>query len=57
MEHGAEETLERMRNRRILLVNASMDLNALGPDAEAKAGIYDNRPDMRPPEDDFMMKL
>ena len=50
-EHGAEETKARMRARMILLMNASQDLYDAGPEAEAKAGIYDNRPDLKPTDE------
>ena len=46
--HGEEETKKRMAARLILLQNAAEDLNARGPEAEAEAGIYDNRADLRP---------
>ena len=47
-QHGAEETKNAMRNRMILLMQAANELHAEGPQAEDEAGIYDNRPDMRP---------
>lgn len=48
-ENGAEKTADIMRKRMLLLMEAANDLHALGPEAEDAAGIYDNRPDMRPP--------
>ena len=47
-EHGAEETMNRMMMRRFLLIDAVIALNDAGPEAEEAAGIYDNRPDMKP---------
>lgn len=47
-EHGAESTMDRMRARMLLLMNAANELHAAGPEAEAAAGIYDNRPDLKP---------
>ena len=43
-----EELQSRMRLRMILLMDASIDLYKEGREAEDIAGIYDNRPDMRP---------
>ena len=45
---GAEETLRCMGARLVLLNRAAQELHAAGPEAEAEAGIYDNRPDQRP---------
>jgi hypothetical protein len=47
-EHGAEGTKDAMRKRMILLMQAANELHDLGPEAEDAAGIYDNRPEMRP---------
>lgn len=47
-EHGAEQTKDTMRKRMILLMEAANDLYEEGPAAEDAAGIYDNRPDLRP---------
>ena len=49
-EHGEKKTKETMRARMLLLMNASIDLHDQGPEAEAAAGIYDNRPDLKPAE-------
>lgn len=46
--HGAEETANRMRIRMTLLMRAAMDLHTSGVEAEDAAGIYTNRPEMRP---------
>lgn len=45
-EHGAEETMTRMRSRMVLLMGAANDLHEAGPEAEDEVGIYDNRPDL-----------
>lgn len=37
-----------MRKRLILLMDASQDLHKEGREAEDIAGIYDNRPDLKP---------
>ena len=47
-EHGADGTKDAMRKRMILLAQAASELHKEGPEAEAAAGIYDNRPDMKP---------
>lgn len=47
-QHGLEETKNRMRARMLLLMKTANNLHVAGPEAEAEAGIYDNRPDMRP---------
>ncbi len=47
-QHGAEETIRRMRSRIILLGNAANRLHNEGREAEEAAGIYANRPDLRP---------
>ena len=52
--HGLEETTNRMRARMLLLQNTAIELYAQGPEAEAKAGIYDNRPDMKPEDEDHL---
>lgn len=49
-EHGLEGTKTRMRARMALLMGAAADLRNEGREAEDAAGIYDNRPDMRPEE-------
>lgn len=48
--HGAEETMERMRARLLLLMNTVNELHDQGREAEDAAGIYDNRPDLKPEE-------
>lgn len=45
---GEEKTKDIMRKRIILLMEAVAKLHKEGPEAEEAAGIYDNRPDMRP---------
>lgn len=45
--HGEEETKNAMRNRMILLMEASKELYAKGPEVEDIIGIYDNRPDLK----------
>src|ERR1035437_10239997 len=45
--HTKEETLDVMRHRMILLMNAAQEVYDLGPETEDVIGIYDNRPDMR----------
>lgn len=53
-EHGAEETKNRMRARMLLLAEAARKLYEAGPEAEDEAGIYENRPDLRPrPEPEY----
>jgi hypothetical protein len=47
VNNGVEKTIETMRRRMILLANAAVKLNEEGPAAEADAGIYDNRPEMK----------
>ena len=47
-EQGQEETLKRMAARLVLLDRAARQLNALGPETEDEAGIYDERPEARP---------
>lgn len=47
-EHGAEETMDRMRMRMILLMDAAATLHAQGSEAVKAAGIYVNRPDLDP---------
>lgn len=46
--YGVEETKKRMRARMVILMGAANDLHDAGPEAEDAAGIYDDRPDMRP---------
>lgn len=43
-----EELQSAMRARMILLMQASQELHAEGREMEDLAGIYDNRPDLRP---------
>lgn len=59
MDNGAEATIDAMVKRKTLLIEAANALAEAGPEAEAAAGIYDNRPDLRPDPDldDFMMRL
>lgn len=47
-KNGAEETANIMRTRMLLLMGAAEVLYHEGPAAEDKAGIYENRPDLRP---------
>lgn len=47
-EHGAEETKSAMRKRMVLLMQAANELHEQGREAEDAAGIYDNRPDLKP---------
>lgn len=51
-QHGAEETKSAMRKRMVLLMQAANDLYKEGPEAEDAVGIYDNRPEMRPKDDE-----
>lgn len=51
-EHGAEETMNRMRARMIMLMKAANELHKAGPEAEDAAGIYDNRPELRPKDEE-----
>ena len=46
--HTKEETLDAMRQRMILLMQAANEVHKEGPDVENALGIYDNRPDLRP---------
>lgn len=46
--NGVQATSDRMRNRMLLLMKTANSLHNEGSDAEEAAGIYDNRPEMRP---------
>jgi hypothetical protein len=50
--NGKEKTIEAMQMRMLLLMDASNKLHAQGPEAEDAAGIYNNRPDLRPTGED-----
>lgn len=45
---GKEETLNLMRKRLLLLMEASIAIHEAGPEAEDEFGIYDEAPEMRP---------
>ena len=45
-----EDLQNTMRARMVLLMDAANDLHAEGLEVEDLAGIYDNRPDLRPEE-------
>jgi len=47
-----EELQDRMRKRMILLMDASIDLHKEGLEAEDIAGIYNNRPELRPTDEE-----
>jgi hypothetical protein len=47
-----KELQDTMRKRMILLMDASHDLYDEGRAAEDIAGIYDNRPDLKPKDDE-----
>jgi hypothetical protein len=47
-ELGAEKTIEAMRSRMLLLMEAAQELHNAGPAGEAAAGIYDKRPEAKP---------
>ena len=46
--HGQKETASRMRARMLLLMRVANELHEQGSKVEDEAGIYENRPDMRP---------
>lgn len=45
-EHGEAKTKDAMNKRIILLEQAAIELYEEGPEAEAAAGIYKNRPEL-----------